>query len=267
MRNRTRPPARRPERRQLGPQGAQKRQPGFAVVDIPGPILHAQDVGGLGQVRQDRVVAGHLAVMRVEPAEGPLDLQPGRDHHAVHIDRPGAQAQRPHHAGDHRRVDLLQPVDRGHGEGLQPATHRARRRQDLHLTEAPDQRIIVEEGEVPQPPAAHHEQPDHQAHHRRRAEVAPAAGAGERLTNHGVEAGRAQVAAEQLQPGIRGECDIGELQGQIAIDTRGQIGSSSSHGRWPFVVGRTGWITPPFNHNGRPFSMTNCRARPGEMSH
>ena len=205
--------------------------------------------------------------MGIEPPEGPLDLQPGRPHHAVDIDRPGAQAQRPHDAGDHGRVDPLQSVDRGHGEGLQPATHRARRRQDLHLAEALDQRIVVEEGEVPQPPAAHHEQPDHQSHQRGHAEVTPAPGADKRLADHRVEASRAQVAAEQLQPCIRGESDVGELQGHIAIDTRGQIGSSSSHGRWPFVVGMRSGFAPSSNHNGRPFSITKCRVCPEEISH
>ena len=246
------------QRRQLRPQIPQEGQPRFPVVDVPRPIFHAQHVSSLGQVRHDRVVTRHLPVMRVEPAEGPLDLQPGRDHHAVDIDRPRAHAQRRQHARDHRRVDRLQPCDGRHREPLQPPTHRARRRHHLDLAEALEQRVILDEGEMPQPPAAHEQQPHQHPHHRHRPEVTPGGHPGHGVADRRIEAGRAQVAAEQLEPGIRGQRDVGELELHISIDSGSQIGSASSHVRWPFVVEVEGWVTPPFNHNARPFSISKC---------
>jgi hypothetical protein len=48
---------------------------------------------------------------------------------------------------------------------------------------------------------------------------------------------------------------------EIPIDSRAQIGSASSHVRWPFVGGMKSWVAPLFNHNGRPFSITKHRHR------
>ena len=88
------------EGRELRPQLPQKRQPRLPIVDVPRPILDSQDVRGLGQVRHDRVVAGHLPLVRVEAAKRPLDLQPRRDDHPIDIDRPRAQPESRHQLAD-----------------------------------------------------------------------------------------------------------------------------------------------------------------------
>jgi hypothetical protein len=111
----------------------------------------------LGQVRHDRVVTRHLPVMRVEAAKGAFDLQAGRHHDAVHINRPRPHAQGRQHARDHGRVDRLQGRDRRHRESLQPPTRGARRRHHLHFAEPLEQRIVLDEGEVPQPSATDHQ--------------------------------------------------------------------------------------------------------------
>ena len=226
---------------QLRPQIPQERQARLPVVDVARPILHPQHVGGLRQVRHDRVVARHLPVMRIEAAEGAFDLQARRHHHAVDIDRPRAHPQRGEHARDDRRVDRLQVRDRRHREPLQPPTHRARRGHDLHLAEPAEQRIVLDEGEVAQPPARRRPaarsavapsptapkspQPGVPAHAARTVALNPVA---------------AQVPPEQLQPGVRRERDVREFQREIPIDSCPQIGSASSHVRWPFVDGRKG---------------------------
>ncbi len=227
-------------------------------MDVARAILHAEYVGRLGQVRHDRVVARHLPVMRIEAAEGALDLQARRDHDPVHVDRPRPHAERGEHPGDHRRVDLLQAADRRHRKALQPPAHGARRRHDLHRAEALEQWVILQIREVAQPPAAHDQQADQHPHHRHHAKVAPPGRARTRRADRGIEAGRAQVLAQQLEPGIGGEGHVGKLELEIAIDSHAQIGSASSHVRWPFVVAIEDWVVPLFNHNGRPFSIPNC---------
>jgi hypothetical protein len=54
---------------------------------------------------------------------------------------------------------------------------------------------------------------------------------------------------------------------EITIDTSPQIGFSSSHVKGPFVEEVEGWVTPPFNHNGRPFSIAKCHFIAKEMTH
>ena len=197
--------------------------------------------------------------MGIEPAEGPLDLQPGRDDDAIHIDRPGPDPQRRQHARDDHRVDGLQRGDGPHREGLQPAAQCAGRRHQADLAEPTEHGIVLHEAHVAQATAAHHQQRDQQAHHCHRAEVAPRGRASKRGADHRIEARRPQVPAEQLEPGIRRERHVCEFQWQIPIDSGSQIGSASSPVRWPFVDGVKGWLAPLFNHNGRPFSISHCR--------
>ena len=234
----------RAQRRELRPQVTQKRQPRLPVVDVARPVLHPQDVRGLGHVRHDRVVAGHLPVMRVEAAKRSLDLQPGRHHHAVDIDRPRAQPQPGQQVAHHGRVEGLQAAAGRHREVRQPPTHGPRRRHDAYAREALEDRVVRHVGQVAQAPAADNHQPDEHPHHRDHAEVAPPRHAGKRVAHQTIEASRAQVAPEQFQPGIRREHDVREFQGKISVDTGRQISFSSSHVSWPFVAGMRSWFAP-----------------------
>jgi hypothetical protein len=205
--------------------------------------------------------------MRIEAAEGAFDLQTRRHHHAVHIDCPCAHAQRGEHARDDGRVDRLQGRHRRHREPLQPPTDGARRRHDLHFAEAVKQRIVLHESEMPQPPAPNDQQPNQQADHRDGAEVAPPRRPGTRRADRGIEAGRSQVLSEQLQPGIRGKRDVGKVQLQIPIDSCLQIGSASSHVRWPFVdARRVGWHHSSTTTEGL-FQLQSVDTPPEFLSH
>jgi hypothetical protein len=65
----------------------------LGIVDIARAVLQPEDVAGLRDVGQERVVAGIFPMMRVEAAEGPVDGGPGPDHRAVHVDRDPGQVQ------------------------------------------------------------------------------------------------------------------------------------------------------------------------------
>ena len=114
----------------------------------------------------------------------------------------------------------MQVGDGRHREPLPPPTHGARGGHDLYLAEAAEQRIILDEGEGAQPPAADDQQPDQQPHHGHRAEIPPAGRPGAGGADRRIEPGRAQVAPEQLKPGIRRERHIREFQLEIPIDSR-----------------------------------------------
>ena len=236
-------------------------------MDVARPILDPQDVGRLGQVRHDRVVAGHLPLVRVVAPRRPFDLQPRRHDDAVHIDRPGAQPQRGQQLAHDGRVEGLEAGDRPHREVPQPPTQRPRGGHDAHVAEPLEDRVVGDGGQMPQAPAANDHQPDEHPHHHHHPEVAPARQVGKRLAHQLIEATGAQVALQEFQPGVRREANVIELQRQIPIDTGMQIGFSSSHGQWPFMCGRRRWVAPPFNHTGRPFSIPKRHCSLRKMTH
>ncbi len=145
---------------QLPPQFAQKTERGFAIVHVARAVSHSQNVRRLGQMRHDRVVARHLAVVRVVAAACALDLQPRGHYRPVHIHSHRVQLQAWDHVGNHRRVQPLQPLHRLHRESLEPATDRARGRQHAQLAKTLDQGVVRDVGQVLEAPSAHDQQAD-----------------------------------------------------------------------------------------------------------
>jgi hypothetical protein len=76
---------------------------------------------------------------------------------------------------------------------------------------------------------ADHQQPEQHPRHRGEADVAADRRPAEGRPDHRVEVDATQVLGEQLQPGIRGQVHVPEVERQIAIDSGLQIGSSLSH--------------------------------------
>ena len=83
------------------------------------------------------------------------------------------------------------------------------------VAEPLEDRVVRDVGHVAQAPAADDDQPDQHPYHRDHPKVAPARQVGEGVTDQAIEVARAQVAPEQLQPGIRRQADVTEFQGQI----------------------------------------------------
>jgi hypothetical protein len=108
---------------------------------LPGRVLEAEDLSGLRDVGQERVVTEALAAMGIEAAEGPLGLRAGAHHGAVHVDRePG------HRAGGQGLDDeaVVAPDERGQRglrDLLQPVAQRPRGGKPGEPAEAGDERI------------------------------------------------------------------------------------------------------------------------------
>jgi hypothetical protein len=164
-------------------------------------------------------------------------------------DAPGAHDQR-------GPIEEEEARDRRHRESVQPPTHGACRRHDLHLAEPLEQRVVLDEGEMPQASAPNQEQPDHQAHHRHGADVAPA-----------------------LKPVVRKYCPNNSRPAY-------EVSATSANSSWrspltrarksvwlrltsggPFGVATEEWVAPSFTHNERPFSIAMRCLSLGEMSH
>ena len=57
-------------------QIAHKARRAFGVMDIAGPIFYPQDVSGLGQMSQDRVIGGFFTMMRIKSPNAHPTLAP-----------------------------------------------------------------------------------------------------------------------------------------------------------------------------------------------
>ncbi len=120
-------------------------------MDVAGAVLEPQDVARLGQMGEQRVVAGVLAMMRVEAPKRPGDARSGADHRAIDINGQPRELQPGDRLGDQVGVELDQRGERGGRELPEPVGDGARRRNARQPAEARDQWIAGEIAEVLQP--------------------------------------------------------------------------------------------------------------------
>ena len=157
----------------LAEERPQKGYGGLAVVYIPRPIVQPQEMTAFGQKSRDRIVAGHLAMMRIVAPGRTADLGAGAQHRAVDVDgqRTGVQTGA-HDPGHLLRIELPQRLHCRCAETPEPPTHAASAGKMLETTKTLEQAITPDKLQMMQAPAAHDQQPqDHpaQGHH---AEVA-----------------------------------------------------------------------------------------------
>jgi hypothetical protein len=201
----------------------------FGVVDVARPILEPQDVTRLGQVSQQRIVAGIFPMMRIEPAKGPGHRRASADHRAINVDGEPGQLQARHRFGHELLIQLNQRRQGGLRELLEPVTDGARARQPGQPAEPRDQRIPGDIAEVFQPPRADVEQGQNQQRHARRTVVAGETGA--RCPQPLGQADASRVAAQQLEAPVRGELLPHELDAHIALDHPSQARYAQAHQR------------------------------------
>src|SRR5437867_13081430 len=62
-------------------------------MDVAGTVLEPEDLSGLGQMGEQWIATGSLAVMGVKAARGPGHFSAGADHGAVKVDSQSGQLQ------------------------------------------------------------------------------------------------------------------------------------------------------------------------------
>ena len=87
-------------------------------------MVQPQEMTAFGQKGRDRIVAGHLAMMRIVASGRPADLGAGAQHRAIDVDgqRTGVQTG-PHDPSHLSRIELPQRLHRRCAETLEPSTH------------------------------------------------------------------------------------------------------------------------------------------------
>ena len=131
----------------------QERDRLLGVMDIARAVLQADDVAGLRDVGQQRIVARILPMMRIEAPEGPADLHARPDHRAVHVDRQAGQPEAGQRLGRQLLVESHQRRQRLLRELPEPVRHGPAGRQPSQPAEARDQRIVGYMAQMLQPPS------------------------------------------------------------------------------------------------------------------
>ena len=181
----------------------QERDGLLGIVDIARPVFQPEDVAGLRDVGQQRIVARVLPMVRVEPPEGPADGGPSPDHGAVHVDGDPGQVQ----AGQGLGHEIT--VERHEGrQGLlrelpEPVRHGAAGWQPGQAAEARDQRVAAQEAEMFQPAGPGIEQGEQHQGHSHAAVITGQTG--ERPTQARGQTDPSQIPAQQFQATVRRE--------------------------------------------------------------
>jgi hypothetical protein len=201
----------------------------LGVVDVDGAVLQPQDVAGLGDVGQERIVAGVFPMMRVETSERPAHRGPGPDHRAIHVDRDPRQGQARQRLGHEVAVERDERRQRLLRELAEPVRHGAPRGQPGQAAEAGDQRVAAQEAEVFQPSGADVEQGQEDQGEPRASVVTRQPGEYRAQSCGQVDA--LQVPPQQLQAAVGRERLGHELDGEIALDHPSQGRYLQAHQR------------------------------------
>jgi hypothetical protein len=201
----------------------------LGIVDVPRPILEAQDVPGLRQVGHEGVVAQGLAMMGIEAAEGPLHGGARTHDSAVDIHGQARQAEFRDRLDDQLVVELNHRREGGLRELAQPVAHGMGGGDAGQAAEARDQRVAGDIAQVLEAPRADVEQRHHQQRQAPPAVVTRHAGHRAPQPRHDVEP--VQVATDQLQAAVRRQLLGHELDRQITLDHSSQAPYAQAHQR------------------------------------
>src|SRR6267154_2628771 len=97
----------------------------LAVVDVAGAVLESEDLAGLRQMGEQRVVTGVLGVMRVKAACRPSHFTTGTDDGAVEVDRQTPKTELCDLLIEQFAVEAHQRAQRSLRKPLEPVDHRA----------------------------------------------------------------------------------------------------------------------------------------------
>lgn len=174
----------------------------------------------------DRVIARHLASVRVEAPAGTLNLQPRRDHRPVHIQGQPPQCVAGYHLAHQLLVHPEQCRHAARIEAPQPATHRMGRRHPAQATQPFHHGIRLQVPDMPHPAASRNQQGQYHQYHRYRSKVAARQTPRRRATQPALQTQMPKKPSNQCQAGKRRQSGCLETKCQFTIDSTLQICSA-----------------------------------------
>src|SRR5262245_47973980 len=257
-------------------QIAQETHGPFGIMNIARSILHPQNVSGLSQMSQDRVIRRIFTMMGVEPPKGPRHSGPRSNHAAVDIYSQSAQPLPLNGITNDLTVDFHQCLKGLVCQPLQPSGHTSLPRQTQQAAKPLDQGIFTEITQVLQAAAPDQNQNyDHQDHVDGPVVSSHIITRKYRLDS-AVKVDDPKVSPNQLQPSVGGDVLRCKFDVQKALAWKKKIGSTQSHLEWPpcrvvwsvsqllYLLQRAGhfkFFSPSF-FVGLELTV-HCRAQPG----
>ena len=141
----------------LADQFAHEALRALGVVDVARTVLESEDLPGLRQVGEQRVVTGVLGMMGVKAAHRPGDFVTGADYGAVEVDRQSPEPQLLDLFIEQLAVDPHQRRQRALSKLLEPVDYRTVAGNAGQTAEAREQGIIGKVAQVLKPPRADHQ--------------------------------------------------------------------------------------------------------------
>ena len=138
----------------LADQFAHEALRALGVVDVARTVLESENLSGLRQVGEQRVVTGVLGVMGVKAACSPSHFTTGTDDGAVEVDRQSAELQLLDLFIEQLAVDPRQRAQRALSKLLEPVDYRTVAGNAGETAEAREQGIIGKVTQVLEPPRA-----------------------------------------------------------------------------------------------------------------
>ena len=214
-------------------------------MDVALAIDDSQDLTGLRQVRRQRVIGLVLGMVRVEAPLGSFREKARAQHRAIEIERDAREFRLSRRVVRQASKQLAQPFAHGEGRLLQRARHRAIAWQLLQAGKAQEDRIALQHPQVPQPGASEQEHADQRQRDAERSVVAVELADREHLSEPLREARAIDEAPKQLEPTVRAQLLVGELDGKIGLDTASNQAFPYSHERGLSV--EEGLVVLPFH--------------------
>ena len=203
----------------------------FAVVDVARPVTQSQDLPRLRQVRQQRVVALHLAVMGVEPPEGPRHLAARVDDRPVHVDGQTQQLQPLDLFKEQLSCDGNQSRQRPLRKTLEPVDYRPTRRNPGQPGKPQKKRIGSHVAQVLQTPSPHGQKSHDQQHQTPPAVVAAHPRSPEGTAEPPVKPDLRKEPSKKFQTTVGGQILPNKLHRQITLADPAKRGYSQAHPR------------------------------------
>jgi hypothetical protein len=204
---------------QSGDRGPQEVAGTIRILHVAGPITMVKRLSRLRDRRGDRVVARILPVVRVVAAKRARNGQSRREHTAIDVDGEPWKGLLLDHVGGAHENETVDLVEVDLAKCSETTSKRPSTRHAPQSRDAMDERIVAEEFDMSQSTAAHKEHRHDEQHERDEAKVATPRQAMLASPKMRGKAAVPQIAAEQLQSGVRRQALLTELDPQVALDS------------------------------------------------
>jgi len=203
------------------------------VMNVAGSIFNSQNMPGLCQMSDDRIVGMMLSLMRIESPKTPGNRGAGCQNGTVDVDRESAKFFSFNRLRNNLAVDLDERLYRLHGESFEPARKASLIGQMYQAAETLHEWISAQMGDMIQSFSAYQQQCNDEEDHIDAAVVSSDFVPGKHRSDAAMQADGTGISPNQFQTSICRDVLWSKFDRKVLLDLGVQIGFSISHLRWP----------------------------------